>query len=53
LSRLKESTFLHAFSDKGRFAGLLRSIEVKVALNLRAPLIGAAHYGLTLLGRRS
>jgi len=53
LSRLKESTFLHAFSDKGRFSELLRSIEVKVALNLRTPLIGAAHYGLILLGRRS
>ena len=53
LSKLKDSTFLHAFSDKGRFAELLRSIEVKVALNLRAPLIGAAHYGLILLGRRS
>jgi len=53
LPRLKESTFLHAFSNKGRFAELLRSIEVKVALNLRAPLIGAAHYGLMLLSRRS
>jgi glucokinase len=46
-------TFTSAFADKGRFAELLRSIEVKVALNLRAPLIGAAQYGLMLLGGRS
>src|SRR5574337_1364927 len=45
-------TFISAFADKGRFAELLRSIEVKVALNLRAPLIGAAHYGLMLSGDR-
>ncbi len=53
LSKLQDGTFTNAFSDKGRFAELLRSIEVRVALNLRAPLIGAAHYGLILLGRRS
>ncbi len=53
LPRLQDGTFTNAFSDKGRFAELLRSIEVKVALNLRAPLIGAAHYGLMLLGGRS
>ncbi|CBE67560.1 MAG: glucokinase [Candidatus Methylomirabilis oxygeniifera] len=47
------SAFTRAFADKGRFADLLRSIEVKVALNLRAPLIGAAHYGLTAAYRRS
>lgn len=48
-----QGTFTNAFSDKGRFAELLQSIEVKVALNPRAPLIGAAHYGLMLLGRHS
>ncbi|PTL36367.1 glucokinase [Candidatus Methylomirabilis limnetica] len=53
LSKLQDGTFTNAFSDKGRFAELLQSIEVKVSLNLRTPLIGAAHYGLTLLGRRS
>src|SRR5574337_881318 len=44
------TAFTRAFTDKGRFADLLRSIEVKVALNPHAALIGAAHYGLTLLG---
>jgi glucokinase len=53
LSKLQDGIFTSTFTDKGRFSGLLRSIEVKVSLNLRAPLIGAAHYGLTLLGMRS
>lgn len=48
LPALQDGTFTRAFTDKGRFADLLRSIEVKVALNRRAPLIGAAHYGLRL-----
>ena len=53
LPKLQDGTFTSAFADKGRFAELLRSIEVKIALNPRAPLIGAAHYGLMLLGKRS
>ncbi|MGB4782102.1 glucokinase [Candidatus Methylomirabilis sp.] len=53
LPKLQDGTFTSAFADKGRFAELLRSIEVEVALNLRAPLIGAAQYGLMLLGGRS
>lgn len=48
LPKLQDGAFTRAFSDKGRFADLLRSIEVKVALNPRAPLIGAAHYALRL-----
>jgi len=48
LSRLQDGAFLHAFTDKGRLSDLMRSIEVKVALNPRAPLIGAAHYALRL-----
>ncbi|MBI2883010.1 MAG: glucokinase [Candidatus Methylomirabilis oxyfera] len=53
LPKLQDGTFTRAFVDKGRFADLLRSIEVKVALNPRAALIGAAHYGLMLTDRRS
>src|SRR5574337_952568 len=37
LPKLQDGTFTRAFADKGRFAELLRSIEVKVALNLRTP----------------
>jgi glucokinase len=44
-------TFIRAFTDKGRFADLLRSIEVKVSLNPHAALIGAAHCGLRLVDR--
>ncbi len=48
LPKLQDGTFVHAFTDKGRFTELMRTIEVKVALNPRAPLIGAAHYALRL-----
>ena len=34
--------FMNRFVDKGRFTELLQSIEVKIALNPWAPLIGAA-----------
>lgn len=53
LAKLQDGTFVHVFNDKGRFAELMRSIEVKVALNPRAPLIGAANYALRLLGQKS
>lgn len=36
--------FLKGFADKGRFSNLMQSLDVSVALNPRAPLIGAAHY---------
>jgi glucokinase len=48
LPALKKGGFLEAFRDKGRFAGLLQSVEVSVALNPRAPLLGAAHYAQRL-----
>jgi glucokinase len=41
---LRNGKFLSAFTAKGRFAPLMKSLEVNVALNPRAPLIGAAHY---------
>jgi glucokinase len=40
---LQNGSFMRGFVAKGRFAELLRTIEVKVALNPRAPLLGAAH----------
>ncbi|MBI3779783.1 MAG: glucokinase [candidate division NC10 bacterium] len=48
LPKLQDGTFIHAFTDKGRFAELMLTIEVNVALNPRAPLIGAANYALRL-----
>ncbi len=45
LPALKQNDrFLRAFTDKGRFSKLLREIPIKVALNPRAPLLGAAAY---------
>ena len=44
LPALEAGGFLSAFVDKGRFAELLRGLPVRVALNPRAPLIGAAHH---------
>jgi glucokinase len=46
LSALEAGAFLRAFTDKGRFAELLRDLPVRVALNPRTPLIGAAHHAL-------
>jgi glucokinase len=43
---LKKGNFLNGFTSKGRFAPLMKSLDVNVALNPRAPLIGAAHYAV-------
>jgi glucokinase len=40
--------FMRGFTDKGRFTNLLQDIPVCVALNARAPLIGAAHFAVQL-----
>jgi glucokinase len=42
LPKLEEGTFLRAFTNKGRFEGLLRAIPVFVILNDKAALMGAA-----------
>jgi glucokinase len=41
---LRGGSFMRGFTDKGRFAEFMKSIEVSVALNPSAPLIGAAFY---------
>ena len=43
---VKQDTFLKAFFAKGRFANLMRNLHVSVALNPRAPLLGAAYYAI-------
>jgi glucokinase len=40
----RNDAFLKGFFSKGRFADLMHKLHVSVALNPRAPLIGAAHY---------
>lgn len=44
IDKMKDETFFKAFIDKGRFAGLLASIPIKIVLNDRAALLGAAEY---------
>jgi glucokinase len=44
VTALKRGRFMEAFTNKGRFSTLMKGIEVQMALNPRAPLIGAAHY---------
>jgi glucokinase len=41
---LKEGRFIQAFSYKGRFSSLLMKIPIKVVLNEKTALIGAARY---------
>jgi len=45
---LQAGSFMRGFADKGRFRELLESLDVRVALNPRAPLVGAAHYARRL-----
>ncbi len=46
LPRLKTGRFMEAFTRKGRFAKLLNRVPVRVILNAKAGLVGAAAYGL-------
>ena len=45
---LKEQAFMKAFVNKGRMSYLLEDIPVRVILNSKAALIGAASWGLGL-----
>lgn len=44
LSAMKSEDFMTGFCAKGRYADLMNKISIKLALNPRTPLIGAAHY---------
>jgi glucokinase len=47
LAKLKDSVFMNAFSAKGRMRPLLQAIPVRVILNTKVALLGAARYALT------
>jgi glucokinase len=44
LEKLKDGTFMKAFADKGRLSQLLINMPVRVILDSRAALLGAAAY---------
>lgn len=46
--KLKEEVFMRAFKDKGRLSEVLAHIPVKVIMNDKAALLGAAHYAMKL-----
>jgi glucokinase len=46
---LGKPNFMEAFTDKGRFSELMRKIPVRVILNERAALLGAAISGFNML----
>ena len=53
LPALEEGPFLEAFTAKGRYRSLLEKIPVRVILDSRAPLLGAAFRAQQLLRERS
>jgi glucokinase len=48
LGKLKDGTFMKAFTSKGRYKRLMNSIPVKVVMNQQAGLLGAASVAATL-----
>jgi glucokinase len=48
LARLTTGAFVAAFRDKGRLSTLMEAIPIRVALNPRAPLLGAARVAAAL-----
>jgi glucokinase len=48
LARISDGSFMQAFTAKGRHGGLLKKIPVRVILNDKTALFGAAHYALMI-----
>jgi len=42
IEKLKDGTFMKAFADKGRLSPLLEAIPVRVIMNDKTALLGAA-----------
>lgn len=53
LPMIKSDDFLNAFFNKGRFEQMLRSLEIKVSLNEKTALLGAARYAFDKLSKLS
>lgn len=52
LDKLKHGTFMHAFGNKGRMKPLLDSLPVRVIMNPKVGLIGAALLAARISGRQ-
>jgi len=50
IEKLRDSTFMEAFKAKGRLGALLEAIPVRVILNDRTALLGAARYAAMKMG---
>ena len=50
LPKLREPVFLESFTDKGRYRKILETIPVRVILNDRAALLGAARHAALTAG---
>jgi glucokinase len=49
IPKLSDGAFMKAFVDKGRYAALLRSIPVRIVLNVTVGVLGAARYAIDAL----
>jgi glucokinase len=47
MEKLKDGTFMRHYGDKGRMSGLVKSIPVRVILDDKTALYGAARYALS------
>jgi glucokinase len=53
IQKLTDGTFIKAFTDKGRLEPFLSTIPVRVVLEQKAALYGAAHYGWSQVAPRA
>ncbi len=51
IGKLKDGTFMHAFKNKGRLSSIVDRIPVRVIMNDRAALLGAAAHAADLARR--
>jgi glucokinase len=49
IEKLKDGTFMRAFTNKGRYKRLLSTIPVKVVMNPKTGLLGAASVATLLV----